>query len=68
MKKSMTNGTAGTGDGNLVLYSGPDFSGDSKKFSESDSTLKQTWGKTIKSMIIEGNPWSFYPEEGMKVS
>jgi hypothetical protein len=41
---------AGNGDGNLTLYSQPNFGGDSKTFTDSDISLKLSWGtKAIKS-------------------
>ena len=64
----MSKNPPGNGEGNLTLFSEPKFSGDSKKLTDSDISLKLSWGsKPIKSLIIEGNPWSFYPEENMKV-
>jgi len=66
MKKAAAAAST-TGDGHLVLYSELNFNGDSKKLTDSEISLKSCWGKPIKSLIIEGNPWSFYPEENMKV-
>jgi hypothetical protein len=64
----MSKNPPGNGEGNLTLYSKPNFGGDSKKLTDSDIGLKLSWGsKPIKSLVIEGNPWSFYPEENMKV-
>ena len=59
----------GNGEGNLTVFSSTNFGGDKKNFTDSDICLKMSWGsKPIKSIIIEGNPWNFYPEENMKVS
>ncbi len=59
----------GNGEGLLTLYSGLNFEGESKKFTDNDPSLKLSWGsKPIKSLVIEGNPWSLYPEESMKVN
>ena len=64
----MSKTPPGNGEGQLTLYSSPNFGGDSKKFSDNDPSLKVSWGgKPIKSLVIEGNPWCFYPEESMKV-
>ena len=62
----------GNGDGDgisrIIVYTCPDFGGDSKTFMESAANASSTLeGNKIASFIIQGNPWIFYPEENMKV-
>lgn len=59
---------AGDGTGKLVLYTQRDFSGDSHTFTASQAKINESpWkGKSIGSVVIQGNPWLMYPEESMK--
>ena len=56
--------------GKLTVYSDLAFKGDSHTFTESSNKINESpWkGKIVKSLIIQGNPWLFYPEEHQKVS
>ena len=52
----------------LTIYSGEDFTGDSKVYSENDKDMqKNGWKVPIKSLIVQGNPWVIYPELQYKV-
>ena len=65
----MANGNSdGDGISRIIVYTCPDFGGDSKTFMESAANASSTLeGNKIASFIIQGNPWIFYPEENMKV-
>ena len=58
----------GTGDGisRIMFYPQPDFGGDPQLFMETNPTLKKTL-KSLGSVVVQGNPWLLYPEEGLKV-
>ena len=66
----MANGNSdGDGISRIIVYTCPDFGGDSKTFMESAANASSTLeGNKIASFIIQGNPWIFYPEENMKVN
>jgi hypothetical protein len=69
MKKFSSLKQAGDGNGKLIVYSSPDFQGDEHTFKDNVPKVGECpWkGKTIGSVIIQGNPWLFYPEEVSKV-
>ena len=62
-------GTDGDGISRIIVYSGPDFSGESKTIVESVPNVGSVIGSgnKIESMVVQGNPWLFFPEEQMKV-
>ena len=59
----------GDGISRIILFAGPDFTGDSQTIMESITNARGILGegKKIASFVIQGNPWLFYPEEQMKV-
>ena len=69
MKRFSNLKQAGDGVGKLIVYTGADFSGDEHTFKENAGKIHETpWkGKTIGSVIVQGNPWLFYPEDMYKV-
>ena len=62
-------GTDGDGISRIIVYSGPGFSGESKTIVESVPNVGSVIGSgnKIESMVVQGNPWLFFPEEQMKV-
>ena len=68
-REASVAGNDGDGISRLTLYSGPDFSGESKTIMESSPSAKSILGdgKKISSMVVQGNPWVFFPDENMKV-
>ena len=64
-----SGGSDGDGISRIIIYDGPDFTGDSKVIMESVSNSGSILGagKKIKSIVIQGNPWLFYADEQMKV-
>ena len=59
----------GDGISRLMVYDSPEFSGDSKTIMESTANAANILGtgKKIASLVVQGNPWIFFPEENMKV-
>ena len=68
-REASAAGNDGDGISRITLFTGPDFTGDSKTFMESTANAKGILGdgKKINSMIVQGNPWVFFPDENMKV-
>ena len=68
-REASVAGNDGDGISRLTLYTGPDFSGESKTIMESSPSAKSILGegKKINSMVVQGNPWVFFPDENMKV-
>ena len=64
----MSKFSSGDETGKLTLYSGEDFTGDSKTFTENDANCpKNGWKNAVKSLVVKGNPWIAYPELQYKV-
>lgn len=52
----------------MTIYSGEDFTGDSKTFNDPDKDMqKNGWKVPIKSVVVSGNPWIIYPLVQFKV-
>ena len=68
-RESSVAGSDGDGISRITFYSLPNFSGDSKICVDSSPNAKSILGEGTKicSMVVQGNPWVFYPEENMKV-
>lgn len=68
MKKSSGLKNVGGDTGKLIVYSDPDFQGEEHTFLDSAGKINETpWkGKCVKSLVIRGNPWLFYPDELLK--
>ena len=68
-RESSVAGSDGDGISRITIYSLPDFNGDSQTFMDSSPNAKSILGEgsKISSMIVQGNPWVFYPDENMKV-
>ena len=68
-RESSVAGSDGDGISRITFYSLPNFSGDSKTCMDSSPNAKSILGEGTKicSMVVQGNPWVFYPEENMKV-
>ncbi|XP_071746135.1 uncharacterized protein [Lepeophtheirus salmonis] len=49
--------------GELRIYSEPDFEGNEHVLMESDNNLKKTFNSKISSAIVRGNPWILYEKE-----
>ena len=62
--------SVGGDSGKLIVYSDPNFQGEEHTFLDTVSKIHESpWkGKSVKSLVIRGNPWLFYPEELLKVS
>ena len=69
MKKFANLKQAGGETGKLVVFTQANFQGEQHSFADSVAKINECpWkGKSIGSVIIQGNPWLFYPEELMKV-
>ena len=72
MKKSSASvlKSVGGDSGKLIVYSEPNYQGEEHTFKDTAGKINETpWkGKSVKSLIVQGNPWLFYPEELCKVS
>ena len=70
MKKNSSLRKDGEGLGKITIFTSPNFQGDQQTFDQTVSKINESpWkGKSIGSLIIQGNPWMLYTEEGMKVS
>ena len=72
MKKSSASVLKSIGgeSGKLLVYTDSNFKGEEHTFTDTAGKIVETpWkGKSVKSLIVQGNPWLFYPEELCKVS
>ena len=72
MKKSSASvlKSVGGDSGKLLVYSEPNYQGEEHTFKDTAGKINETpWkGKSVKSLIVQGNPWLFYPDELCKVS
>ena len=71
MKKSSASVLKSIGgeSGKLLVYTDSNFKGEEHTFTDTAGKIVETpWkGKSVKSLIVQGNPWLFYPEELCKV-
>ena len=70
MKKNSSLRQEGESLGKITLFTSPNFQGDQHTFGDTVTKINESpWkGKSIGSLIIQGNPWMLYTEDGMKVS
>jgi len=58
-------GGGGDGISQILFYSEKGFKGQEQVFMESQSSVKKAL-ESVGSIIVKGNPWLIYPEDGMK--